>query len=275
MLLYRRFGIKTTWRKTMKIENYGVGERCAETLRRFLRAEEAGELPRSVRRLIILPIPSSRDGVHLTATELTVSEVLGEVGFGDAVAGYGIPKACREMLTARGAAVYDAAEDEQFLLANASLTAIGAVGYILTEFSLAPSDLKFGVVGYGRIGALMVRYLLFFGAKIRIYTSKKLTRLELGECGVETVPMSRGGGKIDLDGINCLINTAPVSLAESFPCARVPDGVRVLELASGDNFSGVSGVERLPSIPDKFYGKSAGAQYYTAIKKYVSEVFMQ
>ena len=257
----------------MKIENYGVGERCAEAMRRFLRAEEQGELPRSVRRLIILPIPTSRDGVHLTATDLTVSEVLGEVGSGDAVAGYGIPKACRDMLACRGAAVYDAAEDEEFLAANAALTAIGTVGYILTEFSRAPSDLRFGVVGYGRIGALLVRYLLFFGAKIRIYTTKNLTRLELGECGVETVLIERDSPRIDIDGIDCLINTAPTSLSESFPEGRLPDGVRVLELASGENFSGVSGVERLPSIPDRLYGKSAGGEYYRAIKKYVSEVF--
>ncbi len=242
-------------------------------MRRFLRAEESGELPRSVRRLIILPVPTSRDGIHLTATDLTVSEVLGEVGAGDAVAGYGIPKACRDMLTCRGAAVYDAAEDEVFLAANAHLTAIGTIGYILTEFSCAPSNLRFGVVGYGRIGALLVRYLLFFGAKIRIYTTKNLTRLELGECGVETVLVERDSPKIDIGGIDCLINTAPTPLAASFPKGRIPDGTRVLELASGDNFSGVSGVERLPSIPDRLYGRSAGREYYLAIKKYISEVF--
>ena len=257
----------------MKIENYGVGERCDEAMRSFLHSEESGELPRSVRRLIILPVPTSRDGVHLTATDLTVSEVLGEVGEGDAVAGYGIPSACRDMLACRGAAVYDAAKDEDFLAANARLTAIGTIGYILTEISRAPSDLSFGVVGYGRIGALLVRYLLFFGAKIRIYTTKNLTRLELGECGVDTVLIARDSGKIDIDGIDCLINTAPTSLAPSFPEGMIPDGVRVLELASGENFSGISGVERLPSIPDRFYGKSAGREYYLAIKKYINEVF--
>ena len=259
----------------MKIENYGVGERCAEAMRRFFLAEEKGELPRSVRRLIILPIPTSRDGVHLTATDLTVSEVLHGAGEGDVVAGYAIPSSIKEILASRGAWVYDASEDEEFLLANANLTAIGTVGYILTELSRAPSELRFGVVGYGRIGALLVRYLLFFGAKVKVYTTKNLTRMELCECGVDTVLTSRDFEKIDIDGIDCLINTAPTSLAETFPDGKVPDGVRVIELASGDNFSGVSGVVRLPSIPEKFYGKSAGVEYYRAIKKYIDGVFVQ
>ena len=96
----------------MKIENYGVGERCAEAMRRFFLAEEKGELPRSVRRLIILPIPTSRDGVHLTATDLTVSEVLHGAGEGDVVAGYAIPSSIKEILASRGAWVYDASEDD-------------------------------------------------------------------------------------------------------------------------------------------------------------------
>lgn len=257
----------------MKIENYGVGERCAEALRLFISAEEAGELPRAAHRLILLPVPTSRDKVHLTGTELTVSEVLGEAGATDAVAGYGIPPECREKLLLQGAAVYDALLDEEFLAANARLTALGALGYILTELGRDPADITFGVVGYGRIGSLVVRYLLFFGAKIRIYTSKNLTRLELGECGVSTVLTERDSGKIDIEGIDCLINTAPASLAESFPGGRIPEGMRVLELASGDNFCGVEGVELLPSIPDRLYGKSAGREYFSAIKKHICEVF--
>jgi hypothetical protein len=47
--------------------------------------------------------------------------------------------------------------------------------------------------------------------------------------------------------------------------------VRVIELASGENFRGIEGVERLPSIPDRFYGKSAGKTYFSYIVKRMKE----
>ena len=45
----------------------------------------------------------------------------------------------------------------------------------------------------------------------------------------------------------------------------------MIELASGENFKGIEGVERLPGIPDKSYGKSAGSTYFSRIMNYVSE----
>ena len=253
----------------MKIENYGEGKRCAEALRLFLGAEERGELPDWVDRLIILPIPTSRDKATVTDKKLTLKEVFEGVGKGDVVAGYAIPDGCYDEARARGAVIFDAEKDENFLTENARLTALGALGYILSEIDREPADISFGVVGYGRIGKIITRYLLFLGAKIKIYTSKELSRLQLGECEIST--QTTKDGKIDLSGTEILINTAPVRLLDGFSDGRLPDGVRIIELASGNNFPGIDGIERLPSIPDRFYGKSAGKAYYSAIKKYMCE----
>ncbi|MBQ8688993.1 MAG: hypothetical protein IJ515_01355 [Clostridia bacterium] len=259
----------------MKIENYGVGPRCAEVMRRLVVWDTEGGIPEGVGRIILLPIPTARDKIHITGTDRLVSEVLADVGEGDVVVGYGISADDTAYIAAVGAYCFDAAEDEVFLGENAEISALGALGYILTTSDKVPSDLTVGVIGYGRIGSALVRSLLFYGARVRVYTSKELTRVELGECAIDTVYMPRGEEIIpDIDFCDIIINTAPTPLAKSFPTGRVPDGVRVIELASGNNFSGVDGVEKQMSIPDKMYAKSAGRAYFQAIKRYIEGVFV-
>ena len=253
----------------MKIENYGVGKRSSEILRLFLLAQERGELPAGIERLMLLPIPTSRDKKTLTGTKLTLDEAFADIGCGDLVLGYAIPCKYSEMAKARGATVFDASEKEDFLEENARLTALGALGYILTETDREPADISFGIVGYGRIGRIIARYLLFLGARLKIYTTKDLTRFELGRLEVSTE--STKEGKISLDGVDILINTAPTRLDIGVSDGRLPHGVRIIELASGENFSGVDGIEALPSIPDRFYAKSAANVYYRAAKKYMTE----
>ena len=52
-----------------------------------------------------------------------------------------------------------------------------------------------------------------------------------------------------------------------FRSGALPLGVRVIELASGENFKGVSGVERLPAIPERMYPESAAGAYADAVKR--------
>ena len=257
----------------MKSEKYGVSERCNEAMRRLLFLEAKGEIPPSLSRVVLLPIPTARDSVHITGTDRLLSEVTADVGEGCLVAGYGIPKDDAQRMREQGARVFDAMECEDFQRENSYISAIGAMGYILTEIKRVPSDLFFGIVGYGRIGSALLRMLLFFGARVRVYTGKSLTRAELGECGVESASYDFIDGGGSLSGIDVLINTAPMSLTVLFGDGKIPDGMRVLELASGDNFGGIEGVERLPGIPDKMYPRSAGAAYFGAIEKFIREVF--
>ena len=258
----------------MKIENYGVGERCREVMRLLTEWAGEGECVANDHRVILLPIPTSRDGIHLSGSERLLREVVSEVGDGDLVVGYSIPKGETEYIRSKGAAVFDAAYDEPFLEENAYLTAVGTLEYLLSDTRRVPSDMHIGIIGYGRIGKALLRILLFLGARIRIYTSKSLTRVELGESGVESryidydTPMLE-----DTEGLDVLINTAPTRLSGCFRGGRVPAGTRVIELASGDNFPGVEGVVRLPSIPEKNYPTSAGAAYFRAIQGYMREVF--
>ena len=107
-------------------------------------------------RLLLLPIPTSRDNTYITSTSLPILD-LAKLAQGCAfVAGYNIPRG----VIGDEIRLYDAACDEEFLIANAILTARGALGYILTHWQRDISDMKIGVIGYGRIGREMLRLLL-------------------------------------------------------------------------------------------------------------------
>ena len=251
----------------MKIENYGSGGRTRELMRRLVALEGESGAPPWVERVIILPIPTSRDGVHITDTDKLICEVLSDISPGDFVAGYAIPREDVEIIEAQGGICFDASRDGTFLGENARISALGALGTLLTSSGAAPEDLTVGIVGYGRIGAALAEMLMYHGGRVVVYTSNNATRLRLGEVGVPTLSYERGVGVLpDVGGLDVLINTAPTSLGATFPDG-IPEGLTVLELASGDNFGGVEGVRRLPSIPDRMYPATAGRIYFEAVHR--------
>lgn len=248
----------------MSIETYGTDER--------LRVAAAQLLPNAVgRHIVLLSVPTTRDGIHVTGTEIPLSETLSGVGVGSVVVGYGMPASYIADVAARGALALELSKDEEYLTDNAYITAVGALGYLLTTDFRIPRDAVYGIVGYGRIGSRLLRLLLFLGARAVVYTTRPTTQLELGECGVKSVCISDSqGAAFDFSGVDILINTAPRDMSKSFPTGRVPDGMRVIELASGDNFHGISGVEPLPSLPGRMYPVSSGRAYAAATLNFMN-----
>lgn len=249
----------------MSIEAYGTGERITRAARL---AREAG-LWLGEPHLVLLPVPTTRDKKHVSGTDIPLADTLCNVTRCSTVVGYGLPDNYKGEAEARGARVLDLSCDGEFLAENAYVTALGTLSYVLKTTERIPQGTRFGIVGYGRIGSRLVRLLLFMGADVRIYTSKALTRLELGECGISTVGVSRtDGGEYGFSGLDILINTAPKDMSAYFKHRTAADKMRIIELASGNNFDGVVGVEALPSLPDKTYPESAGRAYFEAVMRY-------
>ena len=238
----------------MTIEVIGGGERgriCARLLSKRIGDERQG-------KLIILPIPSARDKLKITGTDVYISDVFERVQDGDMIGGYALPEDFAAELRQRGALVYDAALDENFLRENAKITAHGALGRILTETERDLSELSVGIIGYGRIGSAMAQLLMFVGAGVRIFSTSREKLLALAESGVD-VWMAEDGS--DFSGLDILVNTAPRrTISAKKERELISGGVKIIELASGNNFSSVELV-RMPAIPDKMYPLSAGRLY--------------
>ena len=71
----------------MKTVIFGKGERLAECARVLEREPSLSKYS----ELVILPIPTTKDGAHLAETGTTLRELAATVGEGSFVLGYGIP----------------------------------------------------------------------------------------------------------------------------------------------------------------------------------------
>jgi hypothetical protein len=240
---------------SMKIIRLGGGERLKICARAIEEQSYGRALP--CESLIILPIPTTRDGVTICGCGSPLRDLFSFVYRGVAVAGYGIPQAVKDHMSSLGAGVYDAAEDEDFLMENARITAHGALGRIMTETDRDISELSVGVIGYGRIGSNLSELLLFLGARVRIFSGSENKIIELAAQGADACGVDSGSFS-DLD---ILVNTAPKKiLSEKMESELLSSGIRIIELASGKNFSSDE-VIVMSSIPDRMYPISSGRMY--------------
>ncbi len=243
----------------MEIFTFGVGERL-EACREYLSGISSGG-----ERLILLPIPTTKDRIHINGTELPITEIYKLIKDKTVVAGYGVPEEIREHAERLGALVIDAEGSEEFLLENARLTAEGALGVLLTTSKRSVRDDKIGIIGYGRIGSRLMEMLMFLGAKIRLYTRSDTLRASLGKEGVDT---SDFNSESDYSGLDILVNTAPVTVFSEEMMRKYEErGLRILDLASGKCFPESEQVKKLSSIPVLFYPVTAGKLYGELIEE--------
>lgn len=239
----------------MKIINPSNSERCriAEEL---LASYEFKN--NKISRLILLPVPSFRDGEHISGTDTHVDEICATVGKGDLVVGYRLPAELYSSILEQGGVALDLERDEGYLHKNNELTAHATLGYILSERGRDISDTRVGVIGYGRLGASLIRLLLFLGAEVTVFSGSPEKREALAREGVTSLDYS----EIENTSFDVLINTAPDRILES-----APDAPLFLDLASGNFYSDIGAIF-LPSLPEKRYPKSAGKAYAKAVIDY-------
>lgn len=250
----------------MDIYTYGQDVRlkyCASML-------SANPIP-SFERIILLPIPTTRDGVTVSGGEERLSDITAALLPKDALVCYELPPEAHRDAVMRGAAVVDLSHDEDFLEENAALTAVGCVGRILTEERVAPCGLTVGIIGYGRIGQHLLRILLFLGAGVRVFTTKSTLRRDLqmlGIAGVDSFSV-KDSPEENFSGLDILINTAPAKVIPE-SAGEALNSVRVIELASGKNIPDSITYESFPSVPKLMYPESAGAAMYNSVVRMLS-----
>lgn len=226
-------------------ENNGRAKTCAELVSR-------ADLPLYIKGVELLPVPTRPDSPSLGDGGLYA--LLDGDCEGVVFAGYDIPPDFAIRVLEGGGILLDSSLDEAFLLENAYLTSLGALGYILHSLGDAERP-RVGVVGYGRIGSCLVKMLLSLGIDVRVFTGQKKTRLELGEMDIESSEYGEGA---DFSGLDLLVNTAPARTVVP------PQGLVVFDLASGDNFDGTH-VRKLPALPAKLYPVAAGKVWAESI----------
>lgn len=226
--------------------------------RRWLEGRE--EIKSLSGNMIILPIPSTKDKRTVFSLGVPLLSVVSELKAGDVAVGYGIPEETRLACYLRGAYAIDIADDEEYQREGAYLTALGCVNHILTEYSVPPSELSFGIVGYGRIGKALSGLLLGLPTRVTVYSSRAISG-----GGFTALPYS-ALAEADRSGIDVLINTAPARLIRREFVEKFPE-IRLIELASGDNFPEDLSVTRLMQLPSRVFPEGAGRAVGRAVMR--------
>ncbi len=134
-------------------------------------------------KVVVLPVPSTRDGVHLSGTTLPLSSL--PLSERHAVFGGFLPPSfhpCERLL--------DIAHDERTVYKNAVLTAEGAIASLLTATGCGLLGLSVGVVGFGRIARSLVYRIRGFGVPITVYARRPEALAEAESLGCRAVPLA-------------------------------------------------------------------------------------
>ena len=201
-------------------------------------------------RVHLLPIPSKGFFADAAACEAFFEKLTP----GDLACGYGIPLAHCERIERCGGTVFEEETDAEFIDANAILTAEATMGFLLSA-ARAPRDLAVGIVGYGRIGQALCRMLLFFGARVRVFTRRASVRAALGAAGIESRPIGYTEGEAaDLSGLDLLIQTAPAKIFTKDNAPAIP----LWNLAAAAYIGEGVAVRQLSALPAKITYESGG-----------------
>lgn len=199
----------------------------------FEKAESIGEL-RSLpladaladADVIVLPVrPLIGEKLNAPfADEEIVMTLLGEM-IGDRPVFSGCAQAVRPYVRGR---IYDYTAREAFSIRNAVLTAEAAVGLVIRESRDSVYGTRALVLGYGRIGRILSRYLRDLGADVTAAARSESARAWAEAEGISACDMTLGG----LSGYSLIVNTVPAEVLTAPLIAAVSRDALLVDLAS-------------------------------------------
>ena len=225
---------------------------------------------------IVLPLPVSRDRVHLNSLPenglITLEELFFLFEEGMMVyAGMPSYDFCKRAEN-KGVKLYDYYKDESLAIFNSVSTAEGVIYELIGAGKINIQGSRIAVFGYGKAGTAVARRLLALGADVSVFarSEKALTQAECDGCKVVSLY------KIDNadTGFDFVVNTIPdVVIGEEF-IKKLPAHCFMLEIASapyGIDFDAAKkyGIEFkvAPSLPGRISPESAGKAIARAILK--------
>ena len=179
---------------------------------------------------LVLPVPLSRDGVHLSGSGeacILLSDVLCALQKGQRGFGGGFSDAHRAAMEAAGATAVDFLKDESFVLKNAAFTAQGALRLLLEHTSEPLQNLPVLVTGFGKVGKATSALLKSVGCRVTVAARNEAQRTEARLSGCEAVTLSSLSAQTA-----AVFNTVPARIFSAQALSQFAEGTLFLELAS-------------------------------------------
>jgi len=221
---------------------------------------------------VILPIPTTRDGVHLNSP--LISEKISLEKVTKNLSENQLLITCN--FKPNHKLLIDLNEDNEFAFLNAIPTAEGAVKILIeaTDFTLWQS--KILIIGNGKIGKILSQRLSSFGAQITVSARKSLDFSHIEAFGFRY--LNTGDLLGHLKDFDIIINTVPYPIINKEHIDECKDSCLFLELSSApfgiDKQAVILGEKEYiyaPALPGKIAAKTAGEILGKTIKRIINE----
>ena len=180
---------------------------------------------------IICPIPFTRDNIKINNSNMSIEELINipNIEFKNIYTG-ALNSFAKEKLNEKNIKVIDIMEDEAYAIKNAIATAEGAIKKVIdsTPFTINKSNVL--ILGYGRIGKILARFLSSFGARIYVEARSKKDIALIKSMGYNEVELERLEDYLPI--ANIVINTIPSMILDKNKVNLLDSNSYVLDLAS-------------------------------------------
>ncbi|MEG1791428.1 MAG: NAD(P)-dependent oxidoreductase [Clostridia bacterium] len=169
-------------------------------------------------------------------------------------------------ISSRNIDVFEYSKDEEFSIKNADYTAEATLFLMLGLMDYQLVDAKVLIIGFGRCGRAMCKYLYNLRANLTIMTDKPYEAMLFGAA---TSYENENFGKYDV-----IINTAPRNVISDLQLEKLKKGVIVIDLASSPY--GLNHIKArelginsdiYPALPARFRVESATRAIFDFISK--------
>lgn len=229
---------------------------------------------------IILPLPETRDGIHLycpfSNAETDFNKKI--FNFIKKKVVFGNLKQFTECATeyAEDFKSYNYSKTEEFQIMNAVPTAEGAIKIAISERNEALFGSECLITGFGRIGKLIANRLKAFGTNITVASRNAEELTWANALGYNCIHLKNLINKIE----NCdlIFNTIPSVIFSKEILSKCQKNVFIVDVASNPGGIDKKEAARLNinyihalGIPGKMFPKSAATIIYNSIQKIIEE----
>ncbi|MDO4283253.1 MAG: NAD(P)-dependent oxidoreductase [Clostridia bacterium] len=225
--------------------------------------------------VIITPVPISKDGEHITDEIITLENLVefARIKNKIIITG-GLNSKIKEKLS--GIKYYDIMSFDEIATYNAIPTVEGAIKVAIenTEYTLHNSNIC--ILGFGRIGKLLAKYLESFGTNIFCEARKENDIALINAMGYNSIRLD----ELDhyLSKMNIIFNTIPYKILDQKRLELLSQNAIVIDLASapgGVDFDFAKKINRKVlwelGLPARVAPRSAAMYFKEAIDKIMIE----
>lgn len=211
-----------------------------------------------ISNVYILPIPVTRDKVHILNSDILLSDYFSGLEDNSLVLCGNKSLIPKDLISENQ--VFDYSDSELFLLKNANLTSHGVIKILCENSSFPFNKLKFLILGFGRIGKNLTKLLLGLESKIYVFGHSEKDLFWSNKFGISYVK------NLDnfKENIDFVINTIPHEIISEKQLKKQCFALaQFIELASYPGIKSETcqniGIEHISAlgIPGKIYPKQA------------------